>query len=143
MVGFGGAIGTFNPPAIGPVKYGFGRILTFALGATAPLTVSPYGHRAPPSSAIELRASAATLKEGAALFESFCAPCHGFSAIAGPIADLRYATADVHRAFEAIVLGGALEQRGMPSFGDLLTTDQARAIQAYVLSRAAEASKGR
>jgi mono/diheme cytochrome c family protein len=37
----------------------------------------------------------------------------------------------------AIVLDGARESRGMPSFKDLITREQVRAIQAYVLSRAA------
>jgi mono/diheme cytochrome c family protein len=47
----------------------------------------------------------------------------------------------VHDQFEAIVLGGARASLGMPSFKDLLTSDQVKAIQAYVLSRAAEDSK--
>jgi len=34
-------------------------------------------------------------------------------------------------------LGGARESRGMPSFKDVLKPEQARAIQAYVLFRAA------
>ena len=52
------------------------------------------------------------------------------------VPDLRYATADVHKQFEAIVIEGARESRGMPSFKDLLNADQVRAIQAYVLLRA-------
>jgi mono/diheme cytochrome c family protein len=51
---------------------------------------------------------------------------------------LRYSTAGVHQQFEAIVLGGALAPLGMPAFDDLLTSDEVRAIQAYVLARAAE-----
>jgi quinohemoprotein ethanol dehydrogenase len=65
------------------------------------------------------------------------------NAIAGPVPDLRYATADVHRQFEAIVLGGARKQLGMPPFADKLNPSQVRAIQAYVLSRAAPASAPR
>jgi len=54
--------------------------------------------------------------------------------------DLRYATADVHRQFESIVIGGSRKALGMPSFGDKLNSSQLRAIQAYVLSRAAAAN---
>ena len=38
---------------------------------------------------------------------------------------------------DAIVRGGARKALGMPSFGDDLNASQVRAIQAYVLSRAA------
>jgi mono/diheme cytochrome c family protein len=64
------------------------------------------------------------------------------NAVAGAaIPDLRYSTAQVHKQFAAIVLGGARESRGMPSYSDLLTRDQVRTIQAYVLSRAAASAK--
>ena len=63
------------------------------------------------------------------------------NAIAGPLPDLRYATADIHRQFESIVLGGTRKTLGMPSFGDKLNASQVRAIQAYVLSRAAAAAR--
>jgi mono/diheme cytochrome c family protein len=39
------------------------------------------------------------------------------------------------------VLKGERQSLGMPSFGDLISAEQARAIQAYVLSRAAESAK--
>jgi mono/diheme cytochrome c family protein len=61
-------------------------------------------------------------------------------AIAGALPDLRYASPQVHQQFEAIVLGGARAALGMPSFGDLLSPMQARAIQAYVLDRARAAA---
>jgi len=38
------------------------------------------------------------------------------------------------------VRGGARASLGMPGFGDLLSVDQAKAIQQYVLSRAHEAA---
>lgn len=44
-----------------------------------------------------------------------------------PVSDIRY-------------LGGLREKLGMPSFGDVLTAEDARAIQAYVLFRAAESA---
>ena len=69
---------------------------------------------------------------------------HGFHpqhvAEAGSLPDLRYATANVHKQFSSIVLAGARESRGMPSFKDLLNETQVRAIEAYVLSRAEESA---
>ena len=62
------------------------------------------------------------------------------NAVAGPLPDLRYATKAVHDAFEAIVIEGERQPLGMPSFEGILTPDQARAIQAYILSRARESA---
>ena len=138
MVGWGGAAGLINRPGWGPSKAGFGRILTFALGGTAQLQVPPFGHQTPPTPAIRMHSRPATVLQGKVQYARFCLVCHGTDAIAGAgIPDLRYATAQVHHEFAAIVLDGARESRGMPSFTGLLTPDQVRAIQTYVLSRAA------
>jgi quinohemoprotein ethanol dehydrogenase len=136
MAGWGGADGAFNAPNRGKVKPGYGRILTFALGAKAPLTVRAYGHTGPPTPAITMNASAQAIHEGKILYGANCAGCHGLNVVAGPNPDLRYATKAVHDQFDAIVLGGARSSLGMPSFKDLLTADQVKAIQAYVLARA-------
>jgi quinohemoprotein ethanol dehydrogenase len=140
MAGWGGDVGLINPPGLGPAKPGFGRILTFAIGGTARLSVPPFGHDTPPRPAESTRASPATIAEGRGLYDTYCYSCHGVDVVAGALPDLRYATADVHRDFEAIVLKGARAPLGMPSFGDLLSPEQARAIQAYVLHRARESA---
>ena len=140
MVGWGGTQGLVNPPNMGPIKPGVGRILTFAIGGTTKLTPTPYGHAGAPVPAIRFDTTAAALREGQLLYRTYCRFCHGLNAIAGPLPDLRYATVDVHRQFEAIVLGGARKALGMPAFDDKLNRSQVRAIQAYVLSRAAAAS---
>jgi len=141
MAGWGGADAMFNAPNRGKVKPGYGRMLTFALGGTAVLKIQPFGHAEPPTPAITIKASAETVHEGRLLFNGNCAGCHGLNAVAGPLPDLRYASRPVHDQFEEIVLRGARKSSGMPSFGDILTAEQVRAIQAYVLSRAAESSK--
>ncbi|MFI5058428.1 MAG: c-type cytochrome, partial [Candidatus Acidiferrales bacterium] len=142
MIGWGGGAGLVNPPGGGPIKPGFGRILTFAVGGNAKLDVPPFGHLRPPSPAIRMKASPAIVREGKFLYATFCRACHGVDAVAGSgVPDLRYATAQVHQQFASIVLGGARESRGMPSFSDLLTRDQVRTIQAYVLSQAAASAK--
>ena len=142
MAGWGGATGVRNPPTAGPVKPGWGRILTFAIGGTATLEITPYGHSVPPRPAIDIDAPAVTLEEGSLLYSRYCQSCHGTDVISGPISDLRYSTRAVHEQFERIVLGGLQENLGMPSFAELMTPDQVRAIQAYVLSRAAAATAG-
>jgi quinohemoprotein ethanol dehydrogenase len=138
MVGWGGAAGLIHPPGGGPSKPGFGRVLTFAIGGNAKLDVPRFGHQGPPSPAISMNATPASVHEGGVLFGKYCFYCHGVNAVAGSgIPDLRYATAETHHQFESIVLGGTRESRGMPSFKDVLKREQLPAIQDYVLSCAA------
>ena len=141
MVGWGGGSAINNIPGKGSTRPGFGRILTFALGANAKLEIPPFGHHGPPKPAITMHASQASLHEGRSLYALHCRACHGNNAASDTgVPDLRYATAEVHKQFEAIVIGGAREPRGMPSFKDLLSVDQVHAIQTYVLSRSAESA---
>jgi mono/diheme cytochrome c family protein len=143
MVGWGGAAGLVNIPGGGAIKRGYGRILTFSLGANTKLEVPPFGQTGPPTVAVHMNASPATIHEGSVLYTRYCFYCHGVGAASGSaVPDLRYATAETHHQFESIVLGGTRESRGMPSFKDALKPDQARAIQAYVLSQAAAAATG-
>ena len=143
LAGWGGPDGLWNPPNYGPVKPGYGRLLTFALGGTATFDPPAFGHTEPPTPAIELNASQATVDEGETLYKTHCMYCHGNDAIAGPLPDLRYATAQVHEQFDAIVRGGARAILGMPSFENQLNANQVRAIQAYVLERASESAEQR
>jgi len=62
------------------------------------------------------------------------------NAVGGSLPDLRYATHTVHQQFESIVREGVRAELGMPSFKDVLTVDQMKAIQAYILNRAAESA---
>ena len=140
MVGWGGGPGLINMPGMGPVKPGYGRILTFALDGDATLRVRPFGHTQPPVPPLPVDASAATIRQGHQLYAGHCFGCHGVNAVAGSLPDLRYLSAAVHAQFESIVLGGALEAQGMPGFGDLLNAEQVKAIQQYVLSQAHEAA---
>jgi mono/diheme cytochrome c family protein len=140
MAGWGGADGQFNAPNRGKVKPGYGRMLTFAVGGTATLNARAFGHPQPPTPAINVSATAEAIHDGGLLYGAQCAGCHGLGAVAGPLPDLRYASKAVHEQFEAIVLGGARSRLGMPSFKDLLTAEQVRAIQAYILSRAKAAT---
>jgi quinohemoprotein ethanol dehydrogenase len=138
MVGWGGSAGLNNIPGSGVVKTGYGRILTFALGAHAKLQAPPFGPQGPPSASIHMHATPAMINEGGILFGRHCFYCHGVNAVSSSgVPDLRYTGAATHLQFQSIVLGGAREQFGMPSFKDLLKPDQVRAIQAYILSRAA------
>jgi len=47
---------------------------------------------------------------------------------------------ETHEGIEGIVLGGARQALGMPSFAADLDVDQVRAIQAYILEKARESA---
>jgi len=111
------------------------RLLVFKLGGKAqlpPLTVQESLANPPP-----LRATEAQVRQGAQLFANTCALCHGNDAIGG-VKDLRKMTRETHDKFNDIVLKGAYQDKGMASFADLLTQEQADAIHAYLIARAHE-----
>jgi PQQ-dependent dehydrogenase (methanol/ethanol family) len=141
LAGWGGPSGLFNGPRAGAVKPGYGRILTFMLGGTASLRAPAFGHPAPPVPAIVDAPPRQLVSEGRRLFNSWCARCHGFNAVAGPLPDLRYASKETLLGMEAIVLGGTRAASGMPSFNKILDAGQVRAIQAFLVSRIQESAK--
>jgi len=137
MAGWGGPEGVSNLPGQGDVRPGHGRIVTFALGQNAPFDPPAWGHDSPPTPAISMDATEEMIDQGRALYADNCRTCHGTNAVASALPDLRYATAEVHQQFPAI-LAGSRADLGMPSFADRLNVQQMRSIQAYVLARAAE-----
>jgi PQQ-dependent dehydrogenase (methanol/ethanol family) len=141
MAGWGGPGGLINAPAIGSVKPGWGRILTFALDGKATVKPPPFGHPGPPVPAITATQEPHTVHKGALLFNSHCFLCHGLNAVAGPLPDLRYSRKEVLDSFASIVLGGARASNGMPSFQKILSANEVEAIRAYVIARAQESAK--
>jgi quinohemoprotein ethanol dehydrogenase len=141
MAGWGGGAALFNAPGSGPVRPGYGRILTFKLGGTATLNPPAFGHQEPPTPVLSVSASPRVVHEGGLLFNTHCAGCHGINAVAGPLPDLRYSNRDTLERIEDIVLGGNRASLGMPSFQKILNPIEVRAIQAYIVSRARESAK--
>jgi len=141
MAGWGGAF---------PLAYGeagaragvtsVGRVLTYKLGGSAALPPSvPIDTSPVPPPPISIEANAKQLRQGGVLFHEWCAVCHGLKGIAGGvIPDLRRASAATHASFADIVLGGVREPKGMPSFADVLSKEDVRLIEAYVLQRVRE-----
>ena len=119
-----------------PMQFGPGRLMVFKLGAQG-VTLPPM----PPPSAIPppppLRATEDSVRKGQKLYADTCSRCHGENARGGQ-KDLRYMTAQTRAQFKDIVLGGIRKDKGMASFSDLLSTDDADAIHAYLVARANE-----
>jgi quinohemoprotein ethanol dehydrogenase len=111
------------------------RLLVFKLGGTAvlpPMKPEEEVPEPPP-----LRASEAQVQKGADLFTRTCALCHGQRAIGG-VKDLRQMSKETHAQFNDIVLGGARKDKGMGSFADILSKEDAENIHAYLIARANE-----
>jgi PQQ-dependent dehydrogenase (methanol/ethanol family) len=141
LAGWGGPDGLGNDPSWGPVKPGYGRMLTFKLGGNAAFKPLAYGHTEPPPvPTITVDTSPQVVHQGKLLFADNCAGCHGSNAVAGPLPDLRYASAATLKDIEGIVLGGQRAVLGMPSFKKILNPGQVRAIQAYIVARARESA---
>ncbi|MDC0598344.1 PQQ-dependent dehydrogenase, methanol/ethanol family [Gammaproteobacteria bacterium] len=112
------------------------RLLVFKLGGNAELPPMEAVTALPPQPP-PLTASEDEVQRGAQLYTETCVLCHGQNAIGG-LKDLRYMTADTHRDFLTIVLEGTREDKGMASFADILTEEQAEDIHAYLIARANE-----
>ena len=139
-------------------KRGPSRLLAFKLGGSVPFPAPPDIVPPVPKPPAQT-ADAATIKEGEKLYGTFyCDGCHspnldgsGAWVLNGAIPDLRYAPADVHDDWYAIVLGGTHWDKGMPGFLNppkfafptlSMTPQQADAIHAYVIDGAWKAYRG-
>ena len=79
--------------------------------------------------------AAAMLPRGAALFFTYCVFCHSGQGEARLSAypDLFRLNSVVHGEFQDIVRGGKLKANGMASFADVLSEEDAAAIQAFLV----------
>ncbi len=118
-----------------------GRMLVFKLGGKAKLpaftgTLAPFN---PPKESF----SKEQVDRGRMGFIGSCYRCHGAGAqSAGVLPDLRRSAALSDRElWKAIVIDGALEPRGMASFRQWLSPEQAEDIRAYVALKSSIAVK--
>ena len=116
------------------------RILAFKQGGTASLPEPEPREAAPVPEPPEQTADAETIAHGKKLYYQRCAACHGVDVASGGITPgLRHSRSEIHDAWDAIVLGGALRERGMPAFASIFDSDDSRAVHAFVIETAHEA----
>jgi quinohemoprotein ethanol dehydrogenase len=114
------------------------RILAFKIGGAAELPPLP------PAAAATLVVSDREISDeeaarGKAVYHRFCGTCHGDSVVGGGvITDLRYSNTPDTPAWTSVVVNGALESRGMVGYGEVLSAEDIRAIESYVILRARE-----
>lgn len=118
-----------NEDRILVLKLGGSRIPLPAARVPAPYPLPPPRH-----------GTAAQIESGRSLFYSWCSKCHslGVTAVTPDPSRLGRGTASVE-AFKSIVLGGALVPLGMARFDDVLSSEDAEEIHAFLLDRAWEA----
>jgi len=127
-VGFGVA----NPPS----EPQNGRVNVFRLGGNAQLPARELV-RLPMERPPAIRANAATLQRGAAVYGQFCMVCHGSGAISGGVLpDLRRAPSLQDANVWAQTVRGARAANGMPDFTEWISDSDAEAVRAYVAREA-------
>jgi quinohemoprotein ethanol dehydrogenase len=119
---------------------GVGRVLAFKLGANEILPVVsaiPASVAKPPAET----AAPETVAKGFEAYMRYCATCHGDRAVSsGLLPDLRRSPLlQAIEAWDAVVREGALSDRGMGSFGELVDAETSAALRAYVISQARQA----
>ena len=137
VAGWGVGLGSFEgDPAENPKLDAIGRVLTFKLGGNGKLPPATIINREQPDLP-DIEVSDEQLQTGIAVYSARCSWCHGAATVGtGSFPDLRYASADVHANWNAIVLDGAFIDKGMPAFGEVFTEEEALALQAYVVQQA-------
>lgn len=132
MSGHGGSVGMATPPRGRATIPPNGLILAFKIkgGAKLPDYQPVY---APPANPPAENFTKAQVALGEAKYQRFCAICHRGSILP----DLRRsAVLTNNEAWQGIVIGGDLTDRGMVSFKDNLSSVDAEAIRAYIADQA-------
>jgi quinohemoprotein ethanol dehydrogenase len=136
VAGFGGAVAPVYPKEIAAYRYqNYGRLLAFKLGGgPTPLPPARVAQSTPEPPEIPGYSEAAA-ERGAGLFQARCMVCHGGRGESRLSAypDLHRLPAATHAAFDSIVLGGTLAANGMASFADLVTAEEVKLIQSYLV----------
>ena len=137
QVGYGGAYalaGAFPSANKNPAQNG--RMLVFKLGGeemSPPVQSIAKVNPVVPS----MTTDALTIARGEYEYHEHCQFCHGAGVIGGGvIPDLRYLDEVGHKTFLGVILGGMHSEKGMASFKDVLSLEQANQIQAYIISQA-------
>lgn len=115
-----------------------GRILTFKLGADLQLPKVDVAYIDIPEPP-DMDSTPEQIAHGQKLYHQYCGVCHGagVTGSGGGVPDLRYSTADIHSAWDAIVLQGAFTGKGMAKFDHVLNEADSQAIRSYVVATAA------
>lgn len=127
------AVGIEPPPGLKN-----GRLLVFKLNGQASLPTPEVTVQVMNEPRVMPITDEKAVNEGKQLYTVFCAGCHGSDVISGGnVPDLRYRASQFDfLGFQQIVLEGALADRGMVSFSDVLDETKAQKVYSYILQQA-------
>ena len=112
------------------------RVLVYKLGGKHQLPAVVPDTRVMPEPE-PVTASSEVVQRGTVVYHRQCEYCHGAGLRTGGVnPDLRWSPAATHDIWQDIVLGGILEARGMVSFSEYVSEEDAEAIRQYVLAEA-------
>ena len=144
-IGTGGGMRLIiNRIATTPDAGGPARVLAFKLGGTAEIPIAPVLELAVPKPPPRRATPEQLVAADDTWVKYDCQTCHGGHAMAlgkvargGAIPDLRYSPL-LYLGWDEVVLGGALEAQGMPSFKRVfgMTEEDSEAIRGYVIEQA-------
>ena len=137
MAGNGGSYALALPAFKEPGVHINGRVLAFKLDGTSQLP--PVVSRVPPPQVPVESFAPAMVEEGQKHYSKLCSGCHGFGTYSGGVVpDLRRSPLILDgKAWNQVVIRGALQDAGMISFRKYLTDIEAESIRAYVSAEAA------
>ncbi len=136
MAGYGGAYPLTSAFVDNPRPMPNGRLLVFKLGAKTAYSVPKMEN--PPATVVADAFAPAQMTQGQKLYASNCGVCHGAEAASsGVLPDLRRSGLIADKAaWNKVVIGGALKERGMISFAKYMNADEAETVRAYVAGQA-------
>lgn len=131
VLGFGGVFPTGSAAKVG-------RMMVFKLGAKDVLPELPPQLISAREIPAPLDVTPDVIAKGGHVFANTCTVCHGGQAYSsGLIPNLRYSKVTTNAAaWKAIVVDGALANKGMPDFSKVLDAETAEALRAYVIYEA-------
>ncbi|MDG6097440.1 PQQ-dependent dehydrogenase, methanol/ethanol family [Alteromonas sp. ZYF713] len=112
------------------------RLLTFKLGGNKTLPELQLNIQdLPDMSAVTVDPE--VKKKGHWTYEYYCSACHGTSAVSGGVTpDLRFTPVLPNKdLWQAVVHDGALKQRGMVPFGNVLSREEIEQIRQYIITQ--------
>jgi len=135
-VGWGGVMGQYSKftESIQP-----GRIFTFKINGKAKMPALIQEEKKSLLD-IPVTGSASQVAHGQQLFMKLCDACHNLNG-GGTIPNLTYSKPEIIGMIEDIVKKGIFVPKGMPSFGDRVSSQDVKDIQQYIYSEAAKKRK--
>ncbi len=128
-VGWGGVYGVMHRATD---RKGPGTVYTFAIGRGQP---APEFVAYQQGALVQgVKYDAAHVKEGTALYVSYCVFCHGVPGVdrGGNITNLGFSSADAISNLDKIVFKGPFMNVGMPDYTGKLTAEQVEKIKAFI-----------